>query len=64
VVDRFDYVLIDCPPSWRDLERLVAAQDEVIIPVQCESGAEIVGQLTQTSACAAVCSPGCVRALS
>ena len=51
VKDRYDYILIDCPPSLSILtvNGLVAAKHGVIIPVQCEYLAlEGLGQLTQT----------------
>lgn len=51
VQDRYDYILIDCPPSLGLLtvNGLVSGTNGVIIPVQCEYLAlEGLGQLTQT----------------
>lgn len=51
IKERYDYILIDCPPAINllTINGLMAAEGGILVPVQCEYLAlEGLGQLTQT----------------
>jgi len=58
--DKFDYILIDCPPSLNILTvNNMVASDSVIIPIQCEFFAlEGVSRLLETIESVKILNPG------